>query len=438
MEQIKVRKIRKLKGVFSAPSDKSLSQRAVMIGAIAEGETLIQHFLDCSDSRNAITAFRNMGVSIKLIKNRKTVNVKIKGKGLNGLKAPKGRLDIGNSGTTMRLLSGILAGQKFKSVLSGDPSLSLRPMKRIILPLRKMGADIYGKKKGGQEYPPLVISGKKLKGIRYDMPIKSAQVKSAILLAGLYAQGKTRIKEIIKTRDHSERMLKLFNADIKVKGEIINLSGKNELLAPGKITLPGDISSAAFFIVGATIIKGSNITIRNVGLNPTRSYLIPLLKKMGADIRILKKNNRLKSWEPAADLMIKSSSLKGINISEKEAAYCIDELPILCVAACFAKGKTYIRGAGELRVKETDRIYSMVTNLQKMGADIVNKKNDLIISGPAQLKGAVVNSFKDHRSAMCMAIAGLLSQGQTTIKDTECIHKSFPEFMKVLKSLKKG
>ncbi|MCP4650058.1 MAG: 3-phosphoshikimate 1-carboxyvinyltransferase [PVC group bacterium] len=435
MQQIKVKKIKCLKGKIVAPSDKSISQRAVMLGALAKGTTRVRHFLDCSDSKNAVAAFQKMGVQIKRFKDKLGEGVLIKGRGLYGLKAPEKVLYIGNSGTTMRLICGLLTGQKFKSTLRGDKSLSLRPMKRIIDPLRMMGADICGRVKASQEYPPVKIKGAVLQGINYKMPLKSAQVKSAVLLAGLYAKGKTCVQEKLKTRDHTERIFKLFKADITTRGCNVAVCGGKPLIAPGTITIPGDISSSAFFLVAASIIPDSEIIIKNVGLNPTRSYILTLLRRMGANIKILNKENVKSRWEPSADLLISSSRLKGIDISEQEVAYAIDELPILCVAACMAKGKTRIRGASELRVKETDRIYSMVTNLNKMGANIRNVKNDLLISGPCKFKGAVVRSFNDHRTAMCMIIAGLVTDGTTTVKDTECIDKSFPEFMRVLQRI---
>lgn len=354
---------------------------------------------------------------------------------MKGLKKPKTSMYIGNSGTTMRLIAGILAAQDFRSILSADASLSARPMKRITAPLRAMGAQIKARKKTGQEYPPLTIDGGDLKSISYFLPVKSAQVKSCILLAGLFAQGTTRLREQIKTRDHTERMLKLFKARISVSGLNVGIKQTKELVAPKKIFVPGDISSAAFFIVAATLLNGSRLKIKKVGLNPTRIYFLKILKRMGADFEVLEKCSNLKAFEPYADIQVLGAQLKSTIIKEDEAAYCIDELPIICVAACFAKGQTKIIGAGELRVKETDRIYSMVTNLRKMGADIKNFGNDLIINGSGALYGAEVESFGDHRTAMSMVIAGLMACGQTTVKNTSCINKSFPEFMKILKNI---
>jgi len=399
MQSIRIKKIKRIKGEFTAPADKSVSQRAVMIGSIARGISYIDNFLDCDDSQRAIAAFKALGIKIRLRKPKKGLStLYIQGKGLSGLKPSKKSIYIGNSGTTMRLICGILAAQNFKTVLKGDRSLTKRPMGRITSPLRKMGAVIIARKKGKEEYPPLKIHPGKLRPINHSMKLKSAQVKSCILLAGLFAKGATRVKEKIKTRDHTERMLKFFAADIAVKGLNIKLKGGKELLSPGRVFIPGDISSAAFFIVAACLASSSKLIIRRVGINPTRSFLLKILKRMGADIKVLKAASAGKRYEPYADLLIKSSSLKAVQITEEEAAYCIDELPVLCVAACFAKGKTKIRGIGELRVKETDRINSMVWNLKRMGADIYSRGEDLIIRGTGKLYPATLKSFGDHRT----------------------------------------
>ncbi|MBU1043798.1 MAG: 3-phosphoshikimate 1-carboxyvinyltransferase [Candidatus Omnitrophica bacterium] len=434
-KQIKIKRISKLTGQIIAPADKSISQRAIMFSALAQGKTKIINFLDCADCRNAISAFKAMGIKFKKTQEDNQTVLYVQGNGLHGLKAPKKSLYIGNSGTTMRLLAGILAGMEFETVLTADLSLSKRPMKRIIDPLREMGAKIFGIKRNQQEYPPLKINKSDLHPIKYKMLIKSAQVKSCILLAGLFANGKTIIKELLKTRDHTERMLQLFKADIKVEGLNVSIKGNQELISPGKIFIPGDISSAAFFIVAAALIKGSKITIKQVGLNPSRVGFLDIMRRMQADVKILKKGAKLNLSEPYADIQISASKLKAVTIGPKEVAYCIDELPIICVAACFAQGTTKIVGASELRVKETDRIYSMVTNLKKMGANIKSIKDDLIIIGNSKLSGAVLDSYGDHRTVMCMAVAGLLADGITVINNSECIDKSFPEFMKILKSI---
>ncbi len=433
--QIKIKKIKKLKGQIIAPADKSISQRAIMFSSLAQGKTRIENFLDCSDCRNAISAFKAMGIKFRKTRENGHDVLYVQGNGLQGLKAPQNPLYVGNSGTTMRLIAGILAGMNFTTELTADLSLSKRPMKRIIDPLRKMGAKIFGFKKNKQEYPPLKIKPGKLNSINYNMAIKSAQVKSCVLLAGLFADGKTKVKELLKTRDHTERMMQLFKADIKVKGLNVCIQGNKQLVSPGNLFIPGDVSSAAFFIVAASLISGSKITIKQVGLNPSRTRFLDIMRRMKADIKILKKGSKLNIAEPYADIQVSSSSLKAVTISAKEVAYCIDELPIICVAACFAQGTTIIRGASELRVKETDRIYSMVTNLKKMGADIKNIKDDIIINGNNKLRGAVMDSYGDHRTVMCMAVAGLLSDGDTVINNSDCIDKSFPDFMKILKSI---
>lgn len=438
MKTIKVRKAIKIKGECIAPADKSVSQRAVMISSLANSPVRVDNFLDCDDCRRAINAFRAMGIKITLKKTAANTSILyVQGRGLKGLKKAKHALYIGNSGTTMRLIAGILAAQDFKSVLTADPSLSVRPMKRITGPLKAMGAQIKARIKAKQEYPPLVIFGKDLSAIKYSMPVKSAQVKSCVLLAAIFAKGITRVKEQIKTRDHTERMLRLFKSGISVNGLSVKIKQVKELKSPVNFFIPGDISSAAFFIVGATLLSGSRLKVKKIGLNPTRIYLLKILKRMGAKIEILKKGSNLKSFEPYADIRVVSASLKSTTIKETEAAYCIDELPILCVAACFATGTTKILGASELRIKETDRIYSMVTNLGKMGADIKSEDNNLIITGTGGLHGAQVESFGDHRTAMSMIIAGLLASGETTVKNSSCINKSFPEFMKILKNITK-
>ncbi len=405
-----------------------------MISALVKGRIFIDNFLDCDDCRRVIAAFKSMGIKIRFVEKRGKTGVYVYGKGLYGLKPPKSPLYLGNSGTTMRLISGILCAQDFKTKLYGDESLSKRPMKRIIDPLRKMGAVIRGQGNKVQEHPPLIIEGSPLHGISYEMPMASAQVKSSVLLAGLFAQGKTKIREKLKTRDHTERMLELFGADITRRGLNISISGKKELISPGKMFIPGDISSCAFFIVAATLVPGSKLIIRDVGLNPARITLLDLLKRMGAKITVLNEKG-LRAFEPYADLLVESSSLKGIEIREEESAYCIDELPVLCVAASVARGLTRIRGAAELRVKETYRIYSMVTNLKKMGSKIRTVRDDLIIQGVRHLRPGTLESYGDHRTAMSMAVAGLITPGETKVKNTSCINKSFPEFMKILKAI---
>jgi len=451
--------MKRIKGEIFLPGDKSISHRAVMLSSIAEGTTEIENFLFCEDCLATVNAFRQMGV--RIIAERRaprTANLRgrqnaerkiiVYGKGLRGLKKPDNPLYLGNSGTSMRLLAGILSGQNFSAKLEGDSSLSKRPMQRIIIPLKLMGADIKGK----NGYPPLTIKGKKeLKAIRYKIPVASAQVKSAILLAGLYAEGETEVTEIAKTRDHSERMLRLFGADIKTRGLKCRIK-PSPLSSPGKIKIPGDISSAAFFIIGATILPGSHLVLKNVGLNPTRTGIIDVLKRMGGDIKtgngeretgngkynfMPAARNPLPAtcFEPVGDIIVQASQLKGIEIKGKIIPRLIDEIPVLMVAACFAKGETRIKDIGELRKKEVDRIYSLCYNLKKMGAKIKEKEKEVIIKGVQSLKGERLNSFGDHRTAMALAIAGLKAEGRTIIENSDCIKTSFPDFRKKLNEL---
>lgn len=429
-----------LRGSIILPGDKSIAHRAIILSAISFGKTIINNFPANDDCKATLEIFRSLGIKIK---KNKTGSVIVFGKGLNGLSKPKGSLFIEESGTTFRLLLGVLAAQKFEAKLIAGKALSERPMLRVIAPLRRMGASISGKSiklKNGieEEYPPVTIRGSRLRGISYNMPVASAQVKSAILLAGLHAIGETEIIEPVKTRDHTERMLNLFKAGIKDQGNAIVIKGGQALISPGSIYVPGDISSAAFFIVAATILKKSKISIRRVSLNPTRLGIVRVLKRMGANIEIKDKSLKLGKAEPMGDILVRSSRLKGVKVSRKDIPSLIDELPILMVAAAYAKGKTILEGVGELRVKETDRIDSMVNNLKKMGVDIralkVGKSENIVINGVSQLKGAKLKSFSDHRTAMSAIIAGLAANGKTSIDDVSCINKSFPEFLNILRS----
>ena len=411
------------------PPDKSISHRAVMLASVSEGNTRIKNLLMAEDIKRTIEAFRAMGVNIK----SKGNNVIVQGVGMTGLKKPSKPLYLGNSGTTMRILPGILAGQDFDVVLTGDKSLSARPMKRIVEPLIKMGANLANTTRL-EMYPPLKILGGKLKAIEYNSKIASGQVKSCILLAGLYADGVTSVREPEKSRDHTERMLKMFGCRLKIAGLKVAVKGPVKLKSPGTIEIPGDISSAAFFIVAGCILPGVKIVIKNVGLNPTRTGILDILKKMGADVSLKLKIKSLK-LEPVGDVIVKSSRLRGVTISPKEVVRAIDEIPIIMVAACFAKGRTTIRGIEELRVKETDRIKSMVTNLHKIGADIRAEGGLIVINGGKLLHGANVSSFGDHRTAMSMLAAGLGTRGKVTVAGLECIKKSFPNFLTLFKEL---
>ncbi|MCF6464080.1 3-phosphoshikimate 1-carboxyvinyltransferase [Clostridium sp. Cult1] len=416
-------KAKGLRGELEVPGDKSISHRSIMLGALARGDTLISGILMSEDVKMTIKAFKNMGVIV----NENCGKIIIKGVGEKGLKKPNGIINCGNSGTTMRLLSGILVGQEFSSILMGDKSLTNRPMDRIIIPLTKMGASIKGRE---NKYPPLEIKPRsKLKGINYQLPVASAQVKSAILLASLYAEGESRIMEGKVTRDHTERMLNFFGCPvINKEGQIFIKS--NPGLVGKEIHVPGDISSAAYFIVAATLINNSNIIIRNVGINPTRTGIINVLKKMGANIKIF--NKKYVNNEPVADIQVTYSKLKGIIIDGDIVGTLIDEIPIIAVAASLASGKTIIKGAEELKYKESNRIISISRELKKMGANILEQPDGMIIEGKSSLKAADLNSYNDHRIAMALSIASLLPEGKSRINDHECVNVSYPDFYHTL------
>ena len=420
-------KVNKLKGNISVPGDKSISHRSLILGSISQGETRIYNFLNSLDCLKTLECMQALGAEIELSKDN---SIKIKGKGLYGLKEPKDILDVGNSGTTIRLLAGLLSGQDFYSVLNGDDSIKKRPMKRVIEPLRLMGADIWGRKDG--QFAPLSIRGNKLNPLHYTLLVASAQVKTALLLAGLYTTGETVVKEPLPTRDHTERMLEIMQADLIISPSEIKVVGGKELKGTD-IFIPGDISSAAYFIAAASMLKDSQIIIKQVGVNPTRTGILEILKKMGTKINTL--NYQIKSNEPQADLMIEYSKLKGVEIKKENVPSLIDELPLIAVAATQAQGKTVVSGAKELRVKETDRIKAMVSELKKMGADIEEREDGFTVNGPTGLRGAVCESYNDHRIAMSLAVAALLAEGNTIIKNSECIDISFPGFEKTLRKL---
>jgi 3-phosphoshikimate 1-carboxyvinyltransferase len=420
-------KVNKLKGNIFVPGDKSISHRSLILGSISQGETRIYNLLNSLDCLRTLGCMQALGVKIELDEKN---SVNIKGKGLYGLREAKGILDVGNSGTTIRLLTGLLSGQNFYSVLNGDTSIRKRPMKRVVQPLRLMGADIWGREDG--HFAPLSIKGSKLNPFQYTLPVASAQVKSALLLAGLYATGETVIRESLSTRNHTERMLEIMRADIKISPPEIKIKGGTELRSTD-IFIPGDISSAAYFIAAASILRDSQIIIKQVGVNPTRTGIIEILKKMGTKIDIL--NYQIKSNEPQADLMIEYSKLKGVEIKKENVPFLIDELPLIAVVATQAQGKTVVNGARELRVKETDRIKAIVSELKKMGADIEEREDGFTVNGPTRLQGAVCESYNDHRIAMSLAVAALLAEGKTVIKNSECIDISFPGFEKTLQKL---
>ena len=418
----------KLQGTFTPPGDKSISHRALMIGAISDGQSLYTHFLEAEDCLHTMKVFQAMGISITLEKGNGKIT--IQGKGLKGLKAPDRDLYLGNSGTTMRLLLGILAGQKFETTLTGDPSLSSRPMRRVTDPLKKMGAQIKGKENGN--FAPLTIRGGKLQGIDFENRLSSAQVKSALMFAGLQAEGPTRIQEHIPSRDHTERFLKAAGAPFREENGWLVIE-KADHLRPFQAQIPGDISAAAFFITGAAMIPGSQIRIDNVGLNPTRTGLLEVLKRMGASLKIKQME---KDPEPWGTIEVEGRRLKGTRITQSEIPSLIDELPILMTAMAVAEGESLISGAEELRVKETDRIHSMVTNLNAVGGNLQELPDGCLIRGVEKLRPGKIQSFGDHRTAMSLAIAALCIEGELLIEDIDCVSTSFPGFFNDFQRLK--
>ena len=410
-----IKKMHSVRGEVTVPGDKSISHRAVMLGAIADGTTHIRGFLKGADCLSTIDCFRQMGIDIEVSDEVITVH----GKGLHGLTKPQDILYTGNSGTTTRLLCGLLSAQPFDTDITGDSSICRRPMGRVTKPLALMGADIEN------EYCPLHIHGKKLKGINYNMTVASAQVKTALILAGLYADGDTVINEIEKSRDHTELMLGAMGANITVNGLQICV-GKTDRLMPQEITVPGDISSAAFFLVLGAIMPDSDITIKNVGINPTRTGIIDVLLDMGANIEIF--NERIATGEPVADIRVRTSKLKGVKIGGAIIPRLIDELPVIAVASLFAEGTTVIADAQELKVKETDRIKAVTDELKKCGADITPTDDGMIINGNKPLHGADFEVYGDHRMAMSLAIAAQLAEGPSTLSDISCVAVSYPDF----------
>lgn len=417
-----------LRGEVTIPGDKSVSHRSVMFGSIAKGTTEIQNFLQGADCLSTISCFRSMGVDIENNGDRVIVH----GNGLRGLKEPQSVLDCGNSGTTTRLISGILSAQDFCVTLTGDASIQKRPMKRIITPLSMMGANIQSLNNNG--CAPLKITGSPLHGIHYQSPVASAQVKSAVLLAGLYADGETRVTEPNISRNHTELMLSCFGANVHTEDTTAVIQPAKELFGQ-KIIVPGDISSAAFFIAAGLMIPNSEILIRNVGINPTRDGMIHVCQKMGADITLM---NVHTDGEPTADILVRSSNLKGTVISGAIIPTLIDELPMIAAMACFADGETIIKDAAELKVKESNRIAVMTENLKAMGADAEETEDGMIIRGGRPLHGAVIDSKLDHRIAMTFAVVGSCADGETEILGAECVNISYPQFYEDLKKLKES
>ncbi|MCP4288923.1 MAG: 3-phosphoshikimate 1-carboxyvinyltransferase [Gammaproteobacteria bacterium] len=407
-------------GRLRVPGDKSISHRAIMLGSLASGVTRVSGFLEGEDSLATLEAFRRMGVNIAGPTNGKLT---IEGVGMEGLRAPDSALDLGNSGTSMRLLSGLMAGQNFSVTLTGDSSLSSRPMRRITEPLARMGAHIETSAKGTA--PLRIDSNGTLNGISYSMPVASAQVKSCLLLAGLYADGETCVSEPAPTRDHTERMLRGFGYEVRRDDNRISLNGGGELTA-SDLDIPADISSAAFFLVGATIAEGSDLLLEHVGINPTRDGVINILRLMGADIEVL--NERQAGGEPVADLRVRSAKLRGVTIPVDQVPLAIDEFPALFVAAACADGETVLTGAEELRVKESDRIQVMADGLQALGVDAYPTDDGMVIKG-GQIKGGRVRSHGDHRIAMAFSMAALRAAGQIVVEDCDNVTTSFPGFV---------
>ncbi|MBI4683949.1 MAG: 3-phosphoshikimate 1-carboxyvinyltransferase [Nitrospirae bacterium] len=460
-DSIALQKAKRIKGEITVPPDKSMSHRAIMFASLAKGKSTLKNFLMAEDPISTMNAMRMLGIEIEQRAKGKgqkvTSELVIYGKGLYGLKEPFDVIDCGNSGTTVRLLSGILAGNPFFSALTGDDSLKQRPMARVISPLKEMGAEISAR--DNNKYLPMAVMGKRLRAINYIMPVASAQVKSCLILAGLYADGVTEITEPQRSRDHTERMLRAMGADIEIEGRVIRVQGfKGSLLGsprrvrlsadespeatrvqelnPFDITVPADFSSAAFFIAASLLVPNSEVLIKDVCINPTRTGMIEVIKNMSGDIAL--ENIRNMSGEPVADICCKSvGGLKAVKINEDIMPSLIDEFPIICVLATQAKGITEIRGAGELRVKESDRIRAMAEGLRKMGAEVEEYKDGLSIKGNTKLKGASVDSYGDHRIAMAFSVAALIASRTTTIKGISSVNISFPGFFELLKRLTK-
>ena len=421
---MKLHKADHVRGEITVPGDKSISHRAVMLGALASGTTHITGFLMGEDCLSTIDCFRKMGVSIDV----SDKEVVVEGVGLHGLTAPKSELYTGNSGTTTRLLSGILAGQSFTSTMNGDASIQKRPMGRVMKPLREMGASIEGR---DDNFCPLTMHPSELHGIEYRLPVASAQLKSAILLAGLYAEGQTTVIEPAPSRDHTERMFRALGVEIETNGNVITLEPPEDLHAVD-IAVPADISSAAFFLVAGAIVPGSELTIRNVGVNPTRTGILDVLRSMGADIT---ESNFRDDAEPVCDLTVRHSRLHGTEIGGAIIPRLIDELPVIAVAAAFAEGETVIRDAQELKVKESNRIAAMVAELTKAGVDVEETDDGMIVHGGAKPHGASFETYKDHRIAMSLAVLGLAAEGASRIDEPEVVAISYPDFFNTLERL---
>lgn len=420
---------RTLKGQARVPGDKSISHRAVMLGALAEGDTQIENFLMGADCLATVRCLAAMGVDFTGPDEQECLTVH--GRGAAALREPADVLDAGNSGTTIRLLLGILAGLPFFSVITGDASLRRRPMKRVTVPLTRMGARIWGRQEGN--FAPLAVQGGQLEGFNYFSPVASAQVKSALLLAGLFARGQTSVTEPASSRDHTERMLQYFGVSLRIEGRTVSLTGGQGLVGR-RVVVPGDISSAAFLLVAAAVVPGSDVTVREVGVNSTRDGILEVLRAMGADIEI--SNRHQLGTEPVADIRVRYSRLQGVTVAGDMIPRLIDEIPILAVAGALAEGELVVRDAAELKVKESNRIATVVGELRKFGVEIDELPDGFRVRGGRPLTGATCFSHGDHRIAMAMAVAGLVARGKTVIQDVKCMDVSFPEFGCILTSLR--
>jgi len=421
----------RLEGEIAPPGDKSISHRAAILNSIALGEAEITNFAPGRDCWSTVSCLRALGVEIRRKGQGDSPTLIFPKSGTDGLREARDVLNAGNSGTTMRLLGGLLSSQPFLSIITGDASLRSRPMKRLIEPLRLMDAEIYGR--GKDSFAPLVIRGKELRGIDFSLPIPSAQIKSAILLAGLFAQGRTVLRQPIPSRDHTERLLKQMGAELGSDDNVISLSPLSGPLGSISFRVPGDISSGAYFLVAGAIHPDAKLIVKDCGINPTRAGIIDILLAMGARLRI--QNERVEAGEPLADIMVESSELKGVQIGGDIIPRLIDEIPALAIAGCIAKGKTVIRDAGELRVKESDRIATVCRELSRMGAEIEPLPDGMVIYGGKHLAGAEVDSHRDHRLAMSLAVAGLVASERTTIGHAHAVQVSYPFFWQDLQNL---
>ena len=419
-----LRRATRLRGTVQVPGDKSISHRTALLGALASGRSKVRRFLAAEDCRATLACLRALGIEWRLEEEAPGVaTLEIEGVGLRGLREPADVLDASNSGTTLRLLAGVLAGQPFTSVLTGDTSLRSRPVDRIIEPLRLMGAQLSAR--DGDRRPPLTIRGGSLRGVRYRLPVASAQVKSAVLLAGLFAEGETIVEEPVATRDHTERLLLAMGAKLRREGPGIRLTPPPSL-TPIDLEAPGDVSAAAFWLVAGAVHPDAEITLPKVGINPTRTGLLDVLVMMGATIEV--GEQRMVGEEPVADITVRSSRLQGVEVGGELIPRLIDELPALAVAAAFAEGRTVVRDAAELRVKESDRIATLTTQLGLLGAAIEERPDGFVIEGGRGLRGARVTGAGDHRLTMALAVAGLLAEGKTTLEDGESVAVSYPGF----------